>query len=1387
MDTTGSGLITSTRLDLAARDSPPTETKAAEQRKWDAYYAGMELVEEDEDTRLFNAELVGRISDLLPEGGRTLEAGSGGGWQSLALARTGLFSTSILDFSEEALRYAKRVFDRAGVAAQFILSDIEAPCQAEFDIVFNAGVLEHYTVAQQAQLLRGMARRSRRYVLVLLPNRDCYWYWIWRLKRAASAEWPWGKEVPASGLRKVFEAAGVKYLGLGYLGLNWTESFIKEVTGDSPSLRDFLLTIHKAPVVDLRQKAYMVAALGSVRSEDASPGWMFESEDRVESDIITAALADALAAVIQKNVEIKSLRDRVRQSEVSENSIVQKFLEERSAATQERRSLISVLNSISLQASELQVERQRLGARLELTGDVADRLSDQRERYEAQVRELCDDKLRLENAPSSTASGLAALQSANESPSLSLAESKKDLTTARTAISGNAQELQAFGVSLTIASNENRRLLERIQSIEAQLEEIRTAHAASLRQVENLQRELTVGNERIADLTDEAAKLERNATLAEKALIERDRHIESTKAQVRELSQRYAALKEGLLKAGVAFERDLESALASLRGQRAWQVMLAIRKAYTLWTRQGLRGKLASLLVPSELLFRRDNLSKFDVRLPSIWDHWSGPSDKPSEHVPCGVPNHTTAKTDIVVLPVFDFEFRFQRPQQLASGFANAGHRVFWVSPSRFVGPSSEREFETVPLRENLYELRLSGPQLRIYSDPLDAERAHDLANSIVSLYRAAGLGETIVLVQFPFWRKVALELREQLGARIVYDCMDDWRSWTAEPRISDFSLQQEQLLAEESDVLIATSSELERRLHEESGRPVLRVRNGADFEFFQNAPASLLLQDLVKPVIGYYGAIADWVDVKLMTELAESRPNYTFVIIGEVHGCDVSRLRSLANVQMLGEKHYRLIPSYLRGFDACLFPFVQNRLTKSVDPVKVYEYLSQGKPIIATPLPEVLDHGDLLYFGETAAEFSSQLDRALAESSPQIRAKRIAYAEVNCWRRRVDAIEESLTSAYPLVSILAVSFNSVEFLGPFLDSVRRNTAYPNYELVLVDNCSTDGSQRVLDEYRNTFPQLRITLLKENRGFAAANNIAAGQARGEFFVFLNVDTVVTWGWLGRLLFPLAQNDKVGITAPVTNFSGNETRIQTGYRTLAEMDRFALERVSTDFHRTQELDVVPFLCAAVPRRVWSQVGDLDESFGVGMFEDDDYCIRVRMAGFRILVVEDCFIHHFGNGSFRKIDSAQVLALFEKNRKYFESKWKKTWINHKIRAGVPPLREGDRIPLSEFFGSPELVSQRTPRLILKHLFPSRTSIGQPINLQPNGCSALVAECENASPGTVIRFDGQLLQTACGNSFLLSAELPDHFNRIPRRIPVSLVNDQGESDTLLFQVED
>lgn len=959
---------------------------------------------------------------------------------------------------------------------------------------------------------------------------------------------------------------------------------------------------------------------------------------------------------------------------------------------------------------------------------------------------------------------------------------------AQRAMTRLADEAQRDRARLTEeAQREMARLADEAQSEKARLTE--EAQREMTRLVDEAQRDR-------ARLTEEAER--EMARMADEAQLERMRFAEEVR-QFRSAEAQLTAAVHTLLGEREAALRGLDRYTQRLAGdaavygsQRAWKAMLLLRKGYTLWRE---RGTGALVRWAAALPFRGPGpLDAVDLRFPDVWDYLPARFGQGSpEGLPAAVPADAKAaapvekRYDVVVLPVFDFEFRFQRPQQIAAEFASRGHRVYWVSPSRCL-PDGAEPFRLVPLRDNLWEVQLRGTPPDLYGGGADPGRAARTAQCLGDLYRDQHLAASAVLVQFPYWAETALRLREQHGARVLYDCMDDWRNWTAEPRISAFNLAEEQRLGDACDVLVTTSRELQER-ELAAGRNALLVRNGADFTAFAEPRPGDVLPEVPRPVIGYYGAIANWFDLELIEAAAAARPQYSFVLIGQVHEVDVSRVAALPNVRFLGEKPYREIPRYLAAFDVCLIPFRVNRLTKAVDPVKLYEYLSQGKPVVATAMGELPPDRDLVVTADSREAFLAALDRGVAErGEPEAAvriAKRIEYARANTWTARADALETALRDTFPLVSILTVTYNCEEFLGPCLDSIARNSAWPNYEVVVLDNLSTDGTRAVAARYAGADARIHYIAHTANAGFAGGNNLAAAAARGSYLVFLNPDTIVTPGWIHRLVRHCETEPRTGALAAVTNFSGNQTKIDFRYSNAVEMEHFALALAEQRRGERLEVPVAPLYAVMVPRRVWEQVGELDPGFEVGMFEDDDFSLRIQRAGFAVSAAEDCFIHHFGNGSFAKIPQGEALRVFEANRRRYEQKWSTAWKPHTLRPGVRPLDAEVRFEPASFLAGPRAESAGARAPVLVRLHPSKITAGRGFNVQPGGQSALVAECEHATPNSTIVFGGQPLPTSFGGPTLLSALVPAALYAHAGRVPVQVVSDFGESAPAVLEV--
>ena len=250
---------------------------------------------------------------------------------------------------------------------------------------------------------------------------------------------------------------------------------------------------------------------------------------------------------------------------------------------------------------------------------------------------------------------------------------------------------------------------------------------------------------------------------------------------------------------------------------------------------------------------------------------------------------------------------------------------------------------------------------------------------------------------------------------------------------------------------------------------------------------------------------------------------------------------------------------------------------------------------------------------------------------------------------------------APPRASLLVVTYGNLALTRLCLASVQRAAGALPFEVIVVDNASPDESVPYLrDLEAGGLLPLRVHANPDNRGFAAANNQAAKLARGDVLVFLNNDTVVTPGWLERLVGHLDRDPQLGLVGPVTNSCGNGAEVPVDYSNLDGM--FELAARYTAAHAGGELDDLSMLalfCAAMPRTLWDEVGGLDERYRVGMFEDDDLAMAVRRRGRRVAVARDVFVHHFGGAAFSRLAPARYLRIWWENRRRFEAKWKTTW--------------------------------------------------------------------------------------------------------------------------------
>jgi GT2 family glycosyltransferase/glycosyltransferase involved in cell wall biosynthesis len=757
------------------------------------------------------------------------------------------------------------------------------------------------------------------------------------------------------------------------------------------------------------------------------------------------------------------------------------------------------------------------------------------------------------------------------------------------------------------------------------------AQDALRREMDSLHRDLRGENERLQRKAAEAGEQLRRVE-RERADVQ-SRLEQALRSTTREYEQAMALLRREQFTVLRPIARHLKRSLRSVWRQLPSPVQRSVRRVLG-------RSVPAHQRAPAAVLAGEANGQKWKDALAG------------------GTPGAFT----VIVFPVIDWHFRIQRPQHLARELAAQGHRVLYLSTTFSLGaaPAACRLLESPAPNVHVLQLPLSGPAPNIYEDVLSEAQALELAGTLAWLQQACDLGRTVSLVNLPFWRCVATRLPANL---VVYDCMDYHAGFSTN---TGRMLEEEDALLRDCDLLLTTSARLAGIMQEKApGKRHALVRNAAEVAHFAAVPEKLALQGDGRPVIGYFGAISEWFDMPLVIAAARARPDWRFMLVGSTFGCDVAQAKRLPNIEFAGEVPYADLPGWVHAFDVCTIPFIINELTSCTNPVKVYEYLSAGKPVVATRMPELEAIADQVYLAEGAPQFVAQLEHALDDARRGGRAAaRSAWARDHTWQARAGALSAAIASCTPKVSVIVLCYNNLVLTKACLDSVQRHSLWADLELVVVDNASTDGTPEELRRFAQARPWVKLVLNETNLGFAAGNNAGLAAATGEILVMLNNDTQVSPGWVHGLWRHLDRDPGLGLVGPVTNNIGNEAKIEPGYADPADMPGWAVARSMRYANQQFDCRVLAFFCVALRRKVYEQVGGLDESFGLGFFEDDDYCNRVRAAGWRLAIAEDVFVHHHLSASFDQLKASSRQALFEKNRAIYESKWG-PWIPHEYR--------------------------------------------------------------------------------------------------------------------------
>lgn len=823
-------------------------------------------------------------------------------------------------------------------------------------------------------------------------------------------------------------------------------------------------------------------------------------------------------------------------------------------------------------------------------------------------------------------------------------------------------------------------LTDRLRATEAQRDEGMSALAAQLRAAEAQRDEMIAAlttqlreTEAQRDAQTQETEAQRNAASAAAAAAQDlERLVAATEAQRDEMTdlaeQRWHMIEE-LQDRAEQLQAHLQATEQALASTTAWlekERTTILKPIYRRLYRTG--GRTLRRLLPSAAVERVKRGLPVPGGIPRALAFSPRPAQKAATIGYAGIPARQGDKPDIFVLSIINWDFRIQRPQHLATRMAAEGHRVFYLEMEQTMREGTVRE-----VAPDVHVVRLPGRGMRglqTYTGIPNGAQARAWVDHFHALVEAVGASPVShVVIEHPYWWNFARHLSPEF--QITFDCMDDIGGFSnTEPHVLEAELD----MIARADKMIVSSQYLFNKFS--PMRDLAMVRNGTDVSHFireghDPAPAWLagkLRRGAIH--VGYVGAIAEWFDADLLASVARSNPDFDIHLCGAVTAERPLRLGELPNVTLHGEIPYADVPAFHQQMDVLIIPFQLLPIIKACDPVKFYEYSAIMRPTVSTSLPELDRAGDLVFRADDPAGFAAAIRKAAPLTRDAAFGQRLRqYALDNAWSfRAADMLAEMRREPKLSVVVLHYGTDTDMTLATLHAMLGRGEVYPNLEVVLVDNGS---SEEVLEILRARAAQDdRILLVEngENLGFARGNNRGIAASSGEYVLLLNNDTFLAPGALLAMVRHLQRNPKIGIVGPMTNNIGNEARVEIAYADMDQMIRSARDLATGHRGQWTPIGVCAYFCAMFRRADLDRLGDLPEIYGRGMFEDDDHCATFRRAGLTMALAEDAFCHHHLSATFDALPSGEKQQLFERNRALFEERWGK-WVPHRYRDSRP----------------------------------------------------------------------------------------------------------------------
>lgn len=612
--------------------------------------------------------------------------------------------------------------------------------------------------------------------------------------------------------------------------------------------------------------------------------------------------------------------------------------------------------------------------------------------------------------------------------------------------------------------------------------------------------------------------------------------------------------------------------------------------------------------------------------------------------------NMAKDKHAVLMLAPIDFNFRQQRPQQVMKEFANQNVESLYLNAS---SKNMRKQFypylgiEVVDM-VSVIDLHLNTYHKYFVTSILQDHEAQIAAILLEDLFERKGISSVTVICEHPCWAPLVERLSNN---KIIYDCIDDHMEFG---NINSDQIENERQVVRLSDAVVCTSEKLHRKLGSYREDSLQVIRNGVMESWTQEAPLHFPVKKN-QIVIGYFGAIASWFDSDLIDSISNNLPNIKLELIGEVSDISIiKKLEKRKNVSFLGELTLPEVREIAKNWSLATIPFREVPLTISTNPVKLYEYAALGLPVVSTNLPEVqLAAKEVtgIYVAKSTFEFIEMIKLAIAIDDSKKEDLR-QWSNLNTWKVRVEDFKR-LSEQEEQISVVIVMWNASDFVIKCLASVLFDSNYSNLEVIVVDNKSEVAEKIRVRDWIEMFGgnKVKIVSNQTNLGFAGGVNVGFSQCTSRLTWILNSDIEVFPGIFHRSLKHFRLNDNLGILGCLTDNSGNNSQVSIpnlGMRDIA-VQKFGLRKIESE-----NFDMVGFYAVCISREAWEKIGPMDEDFGLGYFEDDDYCLRAKDCGLDVRLAKDIFVRHYISSSFGLLGKDVKTKLLRDNKEKLKLK-------------------------------------------------------------------------------------------------------------------------------------